>query len=656
MYFQRLTTTLLLLLLVSANVAYAEEKNNELAPQEVLDLRYGETLFNYFQKKYFSAITNLMVAEVRDPIKVQGEDPKLLLGGLYLAYGMHNAASDLFDQILKSDSLPSTHDRIWYYIAKLRYQKGYLPQAETALLRIKDTLPAEREAERLQMLANIYMAENKNKEAIEVLRKFRGDSEWEAYAKFNLGVALVKSGQLDDGIELLNEVGDLNPAKISHELNALRDKANLALGFAYLRGNRPKDAVTVFQRIRLTGPLSNKALLGLGWAYTSLNEYKQALNPWLELQQRVALDTSVQESMIAIPFVLEKLDKKRLAMSYYDKAIQSYTAEIKRLEGVMQAVQSGELIRAMHPANLDDETSLPLHTFGLPDSVTAPYLHDMMATNDFQESYKNLQNLMYLRYVLQHWSTQLPSYELMLSERRKAYYTRLPQVASDERLQQINVMSEKRDKLAAEIKRIEQDNDGLALLTEDEEEQLQTLDKVKKIMQRLAKTQALSEEQEKYRIMQGVLYFRTQSEFIPRLWESKRDLIELDRALEKTKKSKRTLIQAANNAPKYFQGYNEKIATAKLRISTLLGRLDSAIRQQEAQIQKMAIQTLTQRRQQLENYHVRARFGIARLYDSLVLEKEKPKEANPEPKGDETKSKGVIKDENKAKGDEHVPK
>ena len=32
---------------------------------------------------------------------------------------------------------------------------------------------------------------------------------------------------------------------------------------------------------------------------------------------------------------------------------------------------------------------------------------------------------------------------------------------------------------------------------------------------------------------------------------------------------------------------------------------------------------LIQRRQQLENYHVRARFGIARLYDSLIIEKEK---------------------------------
>ncbi len=615
-----------MLLLLSAGIAHAEDKNNELTPQDIHDLRYGETLFNYFQKKYFSAITDLMVADVRDPIKVQGEDPKLLLGGLYLAYGMTDAASDLFQQILKSDKLPSTHDRAWYYIAKLRYQKGYLEQAEKALQQIKHTLPEDREAERLHMLANTYLAEKKYKQAIEVLRNFTGSSDWEAYAKFNLGVALVKAGQLDDGIDLLDDVGDLNPFKIDHELNALRDKANLALGFSFLRGKRPTDAVTDFQRVRLTGPFSNKALLGLGWAYTELKEYKKALNPWLELQHRVALDTSVQESMIAIPFVLEKLDKKRLAMSYYDKAIQAYTAEINRLEDVMVAVQRGELIRAMRPANLDDETSLPIHTFGLPDSITAPYLHDMMATNKFQESYKNLQNLMYLRYVLQHWSGQLPSYELMLSERRKVYYKRLPQVANDQRLQQITRMSEQRDKLAAEIKHIVQTNDGLALVTADEADQLETLGKVKHTLQVLANKQDLSEEKEKYRLMQGILYFRTQSEFIPRLWQARRDLIELDRALAKVKKNKRELVKTANAAPKFFKGYNEKIASYGQRITTLLGQLNYAINQQEAYIQKMAMQSLINRRRQLENYHVRARFGIARLYDSLVIEKDKDKE------------------------------
>jgi len=624
MHLRRISITLFLLFALAGN-GLAKDSKSELAPQEIHDLQYGETLFNYFQQKYFSAITNLMVAQARDPISNQGEDPKLLLGGLYIAYGMQNQATELFHDILKNDKLPSTQDRVWYYIGKLQYNAENLRESEKALLRVKNTLPAEREAERLQMLANIYLREKQYDKAIKILREFRGDSEWEAYAKFNLGVALVKSGQQQEGVDLLNDVGELNPFRISHELNALRDKANLALGFANLRGKQPDNAVTDFQRVRLDGPLSNKALLGLGWAYTELKQYRKALNPWLELQNRVALDTSVQESMIAIPYVMEKLGKKRLAIKYYDKAIQAYTSEIKRLEEVMTAVQHGELLRAMTPANLDDETSLPLHTFGLPDSVSAPYLHDMMATNEFQESYSNLQNLMYLRYVLQHWETQLPSYELMLTERRKAYFERLPKVASDARLQQITQMSGERDKLAAQIKHIEQSNDGLALVTEDEADQLESLDKIKKNLQLLSNSEDLADAKEKYQLMQGILYYRTQSEFIPRLWQAKQDLIDLDKALARVKKTKRDLVRAANAAPRYFQGYGAKINQYRQRIDSLLGRLDGAIRQQQVQIQNMAMQDLAQRRRQLQNYHVRARFGIARLYDSLVIEKDKKK-------------------------------
>lgn len=628
MYFQRFTTALLLLLLVPVPLALAKDKPNELAPQVIHDLRYGETLYHYYQQKYFSAITDLMVADARAPITTQGEDPKLLLGGLYLAYGMQDEASKLFRQILKNNKLPSVHDRVWYYIAKMRYQNGNLEGARQALLRIKDNLPADRKAESLQMLANIYMAQKKYQQAIAVLRHFHGSSDWEAYAKFNLGVALIKADRPKDGIALLNDVGKLDPYKLSHELNALRDRANLALGYAFLRNKDPADAIKDFQRIRLVGPLSNKALLGLGWAYTSLKEYKQALNPWLALQHRVVLDTSVQESMIAIPYVLEKLGKKRLAMSYYDKAIHAYAGEIKRLQGVMAAVQTGELIRAMQPANLDDETSLPMHTFGLPNSVSAPYLHDMMADNAFQDSYKDLRDLMYLRYVLQHWLAQLPSYRLILSERRKTYYDRLPRVASDKRLKQISQMTAARDKLAAELKRIKQKNDSLALVTANEADQLKTLAKIKKTLERLATRKDLSEAKEKYRLMKGVLYFRTQSQFVPRLWQSQRDLLELNKALARVKKTKRELIKAANAAPKYFQGFGIKITDDKQRINTLLVKLNSAIQQQESQIQHMAMQALIQRRRQLQNYHVRARYGIARLYDSLVIEKDKHKQKN----------------------------
>jgi hypothetical protein len=211
----------------------------------------------------------------------------------------------------------------------------------------------------------------------------------------------------------------------------------------------------------------------------------------------------------------------------------------------------------------------------------------------------------------------------MLSERRKAYFNKLPEVASDERLKEITRMYEQRDAIANEVKRIEDEADGFALVTDDEEDMVVVLDKVKNRLDRLGKATDVSDEEEKYKLLQGILYFKLQSEFVPRLWSVKNNLRELDRALEKTRQQKRSLVKAANEAPKYFEGYDQKIDWSKKRISNLLARLGSAINQQESYIQKLAMAGLTKRRQALENYHVRARFGIARLYDSLILEKDK---------------------------------
>src|SRR3989337_3794908 len=109
---------------------------------------------------------------------------------------------------------------------------------------------------------------NRYDDAIRALERWQpvGDASdiWSSYARFNIGVAMVRLGKVEEAAELLNEVGQIGAP--NEEAAALRDKANLALGFAWLKANRPEDAKKVLQRVRLEGPLSKKALLAVGWA------------------------------------------------------------------------------------------------------------------------------------------------------------------------------------------------------------------------------------------------------------------------------------------------------------------------------------------------------------------------------------------------------
>ena len=82
---------------------------------------------------------------------------------------------------------------------------------------------------------------------------------------------MARDGRVDEAERILDELGRIEP--YNEELSALRDKANLALGYAYLQAGDAKAARKPLQRVRLNGPFSNKALLGVGWADAELEDY-----------------------------------------------------------------------------------------------------------------------------------------------------------------------------------------------------------------------------------------------------------------------------------------------------------------------------------------------------------------------------------------------
>ncbi len=110
----------------------------------------------------------------------------------------------------------------------------------------------------------------------------------------------MRKERLAEAARYLDRVGTMQTR--SQELLSLKDKANLALGFALLQAQRAADAKPILQRIRLEGPYSSKALLGVGWADAGMGEFKRALVPWLALRKRSLLDSAVQESFLTVPY------------------------------------------------------------------------------------------------------------------------------------------------------------------------------------------------------------------------------------------------------------------------------------------------------------------------------------------------------------------
>jgi len=606
------TTLASLLLLLSFSTAGAAEPNPE---HQVNDLAYGVSLYHFFQDRYFSAITDLMIAKERKPIEKQGAYPELLLGSLDLSYGLHDEAASIFEPLLSENTPAEIRDRAWFNLGKLRYQRGLLPEAQQDLMRIQNSLPDFREAERLNLLANIYLQEQQYDKAIETLKSFSGDSTWEAYARFNLGVALIRQQRFEEGLAQLRADGQLKPR--TNELAALRDKANLAMGYALMKMDRPSEAVKAFQEVRLNGPQSSEALLGIGWALSKMEQYDRALTPWLELRGRNPLDPAVQESMLAIPYTFEKTDRPKLALSYYEKATHAYEAQLRDLDNITQAVRDGELLKALQPANMGDESAVSLFRATLPDSISAPYLKDLMASHEFQEAVKNYQDLIYLDYVLDRWQDSLPTFELMLKERRALYQSKLPEIDKNAALKSIEAYQAERNTFAGEVSRIEETNDVFALANDEERDMLEVLGDIQHRLGSLSGQRNLKAQQEKYQLYKGILYWQISSDFVPRMWQLKKGLKDVDQALIEARATEASLKSAWQQAPKTFEGFESRISGQKTRIDRLKKKVDASRRQQEQYLQTLALDAIMQYRRRLNSYQIRSRFALARILDNM---------------------------------------
>jgi len=355
----------------------------------------------------------------------------------------------------------------------------------------------------------------------------------------------------------------------------------------------------------------------------------------MELRNWPVIDTAVQESLLAIPYTLEQMGKNQLALQHYNYAIDNYNEELSSLISVINAVKAGELLFALRPAMVTENILDPEYQNPLPESISVPYLQHLVNSIDFQKVHKSYLDLIYLRKNLLQWKNQFPAYYLMLKERSAYYKKQQRSLNKDVRLNIVNTLKNKRDKLAIKVQQIKQQQNIYALATDDEANSLKSLNKIKKSLNRLSKKDVFSEETEKYKLFQGLLLWDISTDYTPRYWKVKNELNQVDKALNISVKRLQSIKKSSKNAPLSFSGYNNRIKNKEKTLDKLLNKVTFIIASQEKQIEKQALLSLKQRYHQIQNYHTRASYSLARLYDRMTLPaaekkttKEKPTEKN----------------------------
>jgi len=626
---------LLLAVLVAFAAAGAVEARRhdpeKLSEGHIRDLHFGDVLFLYFQQNDasdFEALTRVLAYQHWGRMPHHAEDAELIAGSLYLQEGMHNEAGEIFERLLTNNVSSGVRNRAWLYLGQVWYARGYYDKAEGALRKVNGRMSPDYEAQKELLFANVLMHQGKYDEAIQMLSGWRGGPTWSAYARFNLGVALVRANRLADADPFLSGVGTMLAPNA--ELAALRDRANLALGFAYLQANQPERARPALERVRLNGPYSNKALLGSGWAQAALGDYQGALTPWMELRSRDVLDAAVQESYLAVPYAYMKLNANAQSAEYYESAVNSFDAENGRLDAAIAHIHQGDMLREVLSNSAPRSPDAPvLHGWfrdlkSLPRTGEAPYLYAVLAGHDFQEGVKNYRDLVYLDGTLQRWGDSMDAYQDMIETRERAYAERLPKVDALLASGTLQQFQQRNVSLENELRAIESRRDVSALGTEAERSQWARIQRVESGLVGLPDSPDTAETRERLALVKGVLYYRLNDAYGARAWQEHRSLKDLSLALHEAQSRWIRVERARHNVPQNTGEFAARVASLRERITSLEARLAATEERQSTYLAQVAVHELEQQKSRLATYEVQARFALATMYDRAATASANP--------------------------------
>jgi predicted Zn-dependent protease len=220
---------------------------------EISDPYFGEALYHYYQRDYFGSLSQTLVALKSQRLEDNKTQARQLLGELYLAYGLHRQAEDVLKSITQNSKTQDIQDHAWLDLATANYQRGLYDDARNNLRHISGKLSGDAEEQYLAIQSSLLLTEQEYRDAANVLQDLRGKTDWGTYGEYNLGIALLNLGRFSKGVDALNRVGRRNYR--THEMKALKDKANLALGFLFLRAKDPAQSIAYLERCGSMTPI-----------------------------------------------------------------------------------------------------------------------------------------------------------------------------------------------------------------------------------------------------------------------------------------------------------------------------------------------------------------------------------------------------------------
>ncbi|GAA0855435.1 tetratricopeptide repeat protein [Aliiglaciecola litoralis] len=601
----------------------------------LVDKAYQEILFYYFQQDFYQALTHFEILQQACPdalkdITNPGVDPRLLKGGISLAYGLDEQAAGIFERLLEQVAEPKTQTQAWLLLGKSLFQKQQYALASQVLGNItldsaNEFLEQSDKDQWIYLQSQLFnwqqdQPDGKAADNSYWLSALSEDSIYRHYVGYNQGLAQLQSGQYQQAVATLEQLGlsktsffsellqgwlsPLNKVDQS-ELDALRDRANLTIGYAHLQNQQALKAINAFDRVRLGSLDTDSAMLGYGWAAAQREEYQIALSAWQRLQKVPRSNEYVMESFLASAYAFEKAFAPTQAIDNLQRGLNRFATE-------------SQLIRT-HLLNINDNFFLTLAQQQDWSAEVPAHLSAVMLSKTFRNQMVWLQESQQIQQQLAQWQGRLDTFSLMLDERQQETILRAQKLKENDLLAKLADYKAMRDQLEALLAQAPQSPRIL-----NQEQELDWQQRLQGAQQSHAdiiqKRQQLDQKPlnpnyaQRLSRLAGIMIWNAAENFAKRRWQAQKSLNELDKLIAQTTAQQNRLKARLVQQPEYAQ-QRARIANLQQTLNQQKQQNLKLQRQQLAALNQLFETKLNEQLSQLDSYKLQAQLAIVRLND-----------------------------------------
>ncbi len=586
--------------------------NKEKPKERVADLRYGVALYHHYTDDGLQALSELLVAKKRGGIQGHGENPDIMEAGFALAYGMDNYAENIFNRVLEQNRSEDVRDAAWFYLARLRYDDNNWQIADSAASRISEKPEDYIRNELVSLKHSSAIRQKRLGEAAEILATRRAEQGWYPYLQFNLASAYAREKDYDTALKYY-AFFDQEVFKREEHVS-LYDKAMTASGYSYLFTKQSQLAAQQFSKVRLDSPLSNRALLGYGWAKAQLEEYESALKTWAYLSTQSLVDENVQESLLAIPYAYEKLNKPSLALGHFKQSEVRFLDALVVIDNMMINLSDDTILDVLR---IKRSEALDWIIYAKENQLSpeVTYLIRLFSLERFHNLVHEIRDLLAIKEGYEKWQEKIVFYRDMLVERNKDRQAQSQVFIAQTFENNIALIKSRRAVLSAEYERLKAERDYFSLAPEDDIELIERVQNVEKNIQILQQHGLESDEYaELARRYKGLLFWRASEGYNPRIWELEKNLRTVDETVSHLEKRLISVRSISASAPD-IAPFDSRLQTKSEQLAVELINVQNALENKQQVLRSEIYKVLESQRFNLKQYVAQSRLSIARILD-----------------------------------------